>query len=410
MSNPSSPAQAAIAERLKPCPFCGAPGYLVGGVTTYEVKCTDTDCTARGREVPNKREAIAAWNRRSAPSSAQAEGRSILCPERSAKDMRRFAALWRYGSQVLPGESASTRAFDSWLFQLDMLIDGKTHGLPFEECPPLASAQAEPAASAGERDRDWILAMGHALGLDSVFRIPIVPSVDEFKKLFAAVRARAAVPLEQQQAGEWREPQPVKVEDLSEAQEALTHITYASEMDLSHQGKALQDFAIPALSWALQCLGEPMDAEGWSEHELGIIRDLEALGRKRDVGFWPSAIALGAVGIIKRAQAKLVVAPQPAVEQQAVEIGAVAWREAYGAMERIACRQTDPENDALFSTLRAYFNHPRGPAAQQVRALTELMDALGALTDPEEKLDSAINPGPERDSLQAVYNRIRSGA
>ena len=41
------------------------------------------------------------------------------------------------------------------------------------------------------RDRDWILAMGHALGLDSGFNVPIVPRVDPFKQLFAAIRARA---------------------------------------------------------------------------------------------------------------------------------------------------------------------------------------------------------------------------
>lgn len=42
------------------------------------------------------------------------------------------------------------------------------------------------------RDRDWILAMGHALGLDSGHRVPIVPSVEEFKRLFAALTANQA--------------------------------------------------------------------------------------------------------------------------------------------------------------------------------------------------------------------------
>lgn len=74
-----------------------------------------------------------------------ADEASIVDPSRSAKDMRRFAALWRYGSQVLPGASATTRAFDSWLFQLDMLIDSKTHGLPFDECPSIAQPSADGA-------------------------------------------------------------------------------------------------------------------------------------------------------------------------------------------------------------------------------------------------------------------------
>jgi hypothetical protein len=38
----------------------------------------------------------------------------------------------------------------------------------------------------------------------------------------------------------------------------------------------------------------------------------------------------------------------------------------------------------------------------------ELMSALEALTDPENKFDSAINPGPERDELQAIYNKLRA--
>lgn len=36
---------------------------------------------------------------------------------------------------------------------------------------------------------DWVLAIAHALGLNRGFNVPIVPSVEEFRKLFAAVRA-----------------------------------------------------------------------------------------------------------------------------------------------------------------------------------------------------------------------------
>lgn len=39
------------------------------------------------------------------------------------------------------------------------------------------------------RDRDWVLAIGHALGLESGFMVPIAPEVEPFKELFAAVRS-----------------------------------------------------------------------------------------------------------------------------------------------------------------------------------------------------------------------------
>jgi hypothetical protein len=53
----------------------------------------------------------------------------------------------------------------------------------------LATARAEGGSPLG-RDADWAIAMGHALGLDSGFRVPIIPSVEAFKELFAAIRAK----------------------------------------------------------------------------------------------------------------------------------------------------------------------------------------------------------------------------
>jgi hypothetical protein len=41
------------------------------------------------------------------------------------------------------------------------------------------------------RDQDWILAMVGALGADSGFKVPIVPTVEVFQELFAAIRAQA---------------------------------------------------------------------------------------------------------------------------------------------------------------------------------------------------------------------------
>src|SRR3990167_7649714 len=43
--------------------------------------------------------------------------------------------------------------------------------------------------NADDRDKDWILAMGYALGLNSGHEIPIVPEVEVFKRFFAALRA-----------------------------------------------------------------------------------------------------------------------------------------------------------------------------------------------------------------------------
>ena len=51
----------------------------------------------------------------------------------------------------------------------------------------LRSEPAQPVAS--KRDTDWILAIGAALGMDSGFSIPIVPEVEPFRQLFAALRA-----------------------------------------------------------------------------------------------------------------------------------------------------------------------------------------------------------------------------
>jgi hypothetical protein len=62
------------------------------------------------------------------------------------------------------------------------------------------AVEAKPTA---ERDRDWILAISNALGLDSGHRVPIVPSVDEFKRLFADVAASAS-PSEAQKAVAWQ--------------------------------------------------------------------------------------------------------------------------------------------------------------------------------------------------------------
>ena len=48
-------------------------------------------------------------------------------------------------------------------------------------------------AELAERDTDWILAIGHALGLDSGYEVPIVPEVQAFKNLFAEIQKQAGI-------------------------------------------------------------------------------------------------------------------------------------------------------------------------------------------------------------------------
>lgn len=53
-----------------------------------------------------------------------------------------------------------------------------------------AALQAAAEEARADRDRDWVLAMGRALGWDSGFEVPIVAEVEPFKRLFAAIRER----------------------------------------------------------------------------------------------------------------------------------------------------------------------------------------------------------------------------
>ena len=55
----------------------------------------------------------------------------------------------------------------------------------------LTAANVRLAAVEGERDRDWILALGYAVGMDSGFMVPIVPKVEPCKQLFDAIRTES---------------------------------------------------------------------------------------------------------------------------------------------------------------------------------------------------------------------------
>ena len=61
--------------------------------------------------------------------------------------------------------------------------------------PAAGNAQGAGKNEPHDRDKDWVLAMAYALGLDSGYEVPIVPEVEVFKRFFAALRAgRAKVP------------------------------------------------------------------------------------------------------------------------------------------------------------------------------------------------------------------------
>lgn len=45
----------------------------------------------------------------------------------------------------------------------------------------------------------------------------------------------------------------VSISSVDDLREALNHCLMAAEMDLRHQGKALRDFALPALEYAVAC-------------------------------------------------------------------------------------------------------------------------------------------------------------
>lgn len=55
-------------DKLKPCPFCGAEAYIADTWnTTKYVQCTVCGC--RTLQLKNVLEAIALWNRRTAPET-----------------------------------------------------------------------------------------------------------------------------------------------------------------------------------------------------------------------------------------------------------------------------------------------------------------------------------------------------
>lgn len=84
-------------------------------------------------------------------------------------------------------------AFEAWARSQRYIVTRDKHG---DYHDPFSRArwetwQAGRAQALESRDKDWVLAMGYALGLESGFNVPIVPEQDPFRSLFDAVRAQA---------------------------------------------------------------------------------------------------------------------------------------------------------------------------------------------------------------------------
>lgn len=112
--------------------------------------------------------------------------------ERRVQSAEKSAADW------LPNVDAVwSRFFGRGSTQPDLTI-GFT-GAELNRARDLLQAALAPAQAQPDRDADWILAIGHALGMDSGYMVPIVPEVQPFRDLFAAIRKDA-----QAQRSTWR--------------------------------------------------------------------------------------------------------------------------------------------------------------------------------------------------------------
>ena len=126
-------------------------------------------------------------------------------------------------------------------------------------CDMALRSEAQPVAS--KRDTDWILAIGAALGMDSGFSIPIVPEVEPFRQLFAALRA-SPPPQPAPEVGE-----ETREKMLAEALRiALTSLSRIALTVTS--GNRLREYAQDALSAVNEIDPAALSARRVSEAEL----------------------------------------------------------------------------------------------------------------------------------------------
>jgi hypothetical protein len=84
------------------------------------------------------------------------------------------------------------------------------------------------------------------------------------------------------------------------------------------------------------------------------------------------------------------------------EAGVVAWEVHQGSHTYLMPHAEFIGRSFDAAECKALYTAP--PADDRAR---ELLKALDYLTDPEDRFDSAINPGPERDELQRAYDAYK---
>jgi hypothetical protein len=77
-------------------------------------------------------------------------------------------------------------------------------------------------------------------------------------------------------------------------------------------------------SWKARAAQPAAEPVAWSEHDLSVIADLEALAKEQHSGFWPRAIASAALRMIRRTPP--VTHPAPAAEPPSDALDAKRWR------------------------------------------------------------------------------------
>ncbi len=114
---------ARMGEDLLPCPFCGNPGEILAAVGEWWGHCHV--CSASSSLWNSQAEAIAAWNRRSAPGW-------IACSERMPEDGQQTLIAYGTGpGSPFVSEDQYQNAKDRW----GVFGDCPTHWMPLPTPP-----------------------------------------------------------------------------------------------------------------------------------------------------------------------------------------------------------------------------------------------------------------------------------
>lgn len=104
-----------------------------------------------------------------------------------------------------------------------------------------------------------------------------------------------------------------------EALERCTRLLkrYVSETPLGHQPHMIALEAQEAIAQADAALAAPSaEPVALTEHELGIIADIEVMSREHGYGFWSRALALGTLNMVRRLRSATPAQPPAAPKQE----------------------------------------------------------------------------------------------